>query len=149
MDKVVVYWAAPCFTQAERMWNRLCAENLRTKGYDVILPQDEDKNSVLPSGKLDFQALAENCRSQAVGSDLVVAILDGPDPDSGMSMEAGFKIQAGGLVIGVRTDFRRAEDGHLNAMFQLFKAIIYFLSFNESYQELCGKIDEKIQELLP
>ena len=42
MEKIItLYWAAPVFTQAERIWNRLCAEYLRKKNYVVILPQDE------------------------------------------------------------------------------------------------------------
>ena len=148
MKKIIIYWAAPCFTQAERMWNRLCAENLRKRGYGVILPQDEAKKFIVPDEEPDFKGLAENCYSQAISSDVMVAVLDGPDPDSGMSMESGFKIRDGGLVIGVRTDFRVSEDGQLNAMFRLFNTIIFFSSFNESYEELCDKIDEKIKELL-
>ncbi|PIQ92288.1 MAG: hypothetical protein COV69_03015 [Parcubacteria group bacterium CG11_big_fil_rev_8_21_14_0_20_39_14] len=152
MDKTVIYWAAPCFTQAERIWNRLCAEYLRKKGHEVILPQDE-ANKFLGGDKQDFKGLAESCYSQAIGCDAMVDILDGPDPDSGMSMEAGFKIRdiktgGRGVTVGVRTDFRVSEDGQLNAMFRLLDDIVFFPSFNESCQELCDQIDEKIQTLL-
>lgn len=159
MDQITLYWAAPCFTQAERIWNRLCVESLRKKGYNVILPQDE-ANKFFVDDVLDFDALAENCYSQAIASDVVVAVLDGPDPDSGMSMEVGFKIRdielkmsnprvlVKGAAIGVRTDFRVSEDGQLNAMFRLLDDVILFPSFNESYEELCDKIDESIKRLL-
>ena len=93
MEKIVVYWAAPCFTQAERIWNRLCAKELENTGrYLVILPQDEAKNFIRPDEEPDFRGLAENCFHQALSSNIMVAILDGPDPDSGMSMESGFRI---------------------------------------------------------
>ena len=147
MEPIVIYWAAPCFTQAERIWNRLCAEELRKKGYKVILPQDEAKKFIT-ADKADFKGLAENCYNQAIESDVMMAVVDGPDPDSGMSMESGFKIRDDGYVIGVRTDFRVSEDGQLNAMFRLFNTIIYFPSFNENYQELCNKIDEEIKRVL-
>lgn len=152
MEKVTLYWAASCFTQAERIWNRLCVEELRAKGYIVTLPQDE-ANKFIVNGILDFDALAEHCYSQAVGHMVVVGVLDGPDPDSGTSMETGFKIRdiktgGKGIAIGVRTDFRVSEDGQLNAMFRLLNDVVFFPSFNESYQELCDKIDEKIKELL-
>lgn len=52
------------------------------------------------------------------------------------------------MIIGVRTDFRESESGHVNAMFQLLNETIYFPSFNESYQILCGAIDKKIQGIL-
>lgn len=146
MDRMVIYWAAPCFTQAERIWNRLCAEELRGKGYVVILPQDEASRFITDENA-DFRALAKNCYSQVLESNVLVAILDGPDPDSGVSMESGFKIKDGGLVIGVRTDFRVSEDGQLNAMFRLFNKIIFFTSLNESYQELCQRLDQEIKQL--
>ena len=77
----------------------------------------------------------------------MVAILDGPDPDSGMSMECGLRLGAKelSLIIGVRTDFRVSEDGHLNAMFHLLgDNIIYYPSFDESYELLCERIDTEI-----
>jgi len=122
------------------------------RGHEVILPQDE-ANKFLGGDKQDFKGLAESCYSQAIGCDAMVDILDGPDPDSGMSMEAGFKIRdiktgGRGVTVGVRTDFRVSEDGQLNAMFRLLDDIVFFPSFNESCQELCDQIDEKIQTLL-
>jgi len=141
-----IYWAAPCFTQAERFWNRCCAKCLTSYGYKVILPQDEAEKFVGNDGKIDFGALAKNCQEQAIKSDFMVAILDGPDPDSVMSMEVGLRTGSFGTnIIGIRTDIRVAEDGQLN---RLVYEIIYFASFNESYFELCAVIAQKIKDII-
>ena len=47
---------------------------------------------------------------------VVVAILDGPDADSGTSFEMGYARGRGKRVIGVRTDFRGGEDHGVNLM---------------------------------
>lgn len=142
---ITIYWAAPLFAQAERIWNRLCAECLRNRGYHVILPQDEAKKFI-QDGHIDFDGIAQDCRKQAVEYDVMVAILDGADSDSGTSLEVGLRIQNKGIVIGVRTDFRSSEDGHVNAMFRLINKLIYFPSFDESYEKLCEQIDKIIRD---
>ena len=48
--------------------------------------------------------------------DAVVAILDGPDSDSGTCIEIGYARAKGKPVIGVRTDFRDGEVHGLNIM---------------------------------
>ncbi len=150
--KITIYWAAPCFTQAELIWNRLCATCLRLKGYPVILPQDEIKRFAVNGKVEDGDAFPEHCRNQVISSDVVVDVLDGADTDSGASMEAGFKIQhmrtgGKGIVVGVRTDFRVSEDGNENLMFRLLTDRIFF-PYSESYQELCDEIDRRIKKLL-
>lgn len=52
---------------------------------------------------------ADNCK-------VVVAMLDGPDADSGTSFEIGYARGRGKRVIGVRTDFRSSKDHGLNLM---------------------------------
>ena len=145
-----IYLAGPVFTQAERIWNRRLAEGLRAKGYQVILPQDEAARFITPQG-VDAKAIAELCYKQALDSDVMVAVLDGADSDSGASMELGFKIHdkrinGTGKIIGVRTDFRAAEDGQLNLMFRLLDEVIYLPSFNEDMNLLVLKIDETIRK---
>ena len=145
-NEKVIYWAGPLFTQAERTWNRLCAHALISMGYNVILPQDE-ANKFITDGKVDFQSLAEDCRRHSCESTYMVAILDGSDTDSGTSLEIGLRLANNRPVIGVRTDFRQAEDGCLNGMFRLITRVVYFPSFNESHEELCILIDEAIRSV--
>jgi nucleoside 2-deoxyribosyltransferase len=149
---LTVYWAAPLFTQAERVWNRRCTEDLRARGYSVILPQDEAKPFITPAGS-DFSGIAEQCYRQCIECDLMIVVLDGADSDSGTSLEAGLKIgtrralNAGGKVIGLRTDFRASEDGQLNAMFRLLDKVIPFSSLNEDVELLCATIHKTILQL--
>ena len=151
-----VYWAAPLFTQAERVWNRRCAENLRARGYSVILPQDEAKRFMTPEGP-NFEGIAEQCYRNSLECKVMIVVLDGPDSDSGASIEAGLKIgtrralNTGGAVIGLRTDFRKSENRDLNAMFQLLDDIVRFPSIDEDVESLGEQVDKaitaKIQEI--
>jgi nucleoside 2-deoxyribosyltransferase len=118
----------------------------------VILPQDEAKQYI-KGNKVDAKAIAEHCFRQSVQCDVMIAILDGPDSDSGTSLEAGLRIgqrralKCNVKVIGVRTDFRRSEDRHVNAMFRLLDAVVFFRSTNEDPTALCGKIHVAIRRL--
>jgi nucleoside 2-deoxyribosyltransferase len=149
-----LYWAGPLFTQAERIWNRRCAELLRGKQYAVILPQEEADKIIAVHG-LDLPRIVEQCYQQAIRADVMVAVLDGADSDSGTSVEIGLRIghlratnNNAKKTIGVRTDFRASEDGQLNAMFRLLDRTIYSPSLkSEDPVALCAKIDGVIREV--
>ena len=93
-----VYFAGPLFTRAERSWNAEVAEALRAAGHEVFLPQEkepgEDAAGIFATdvGGIDW-------------ADGVVAIMDGPDPDSGTAWEVGYAYREKPIVL-VRTDFR-------------------------------------------
>jgi len=150
--ELTVYWAGPLFSQAERSWNRTCVRILSKRGYRVILPQDEAKPFVRTDG-LDGLGIAEHCCQQVIACHVMVAIVDGPDPDSGTSLEVGIRIGymlALGKqrkIICVRTDFRGSEDGHLNAMFNLADRVVYVPSFNEDPTHLIDVIENAIKQL--
>src|SRR3970282_294599 len=78
-----LYLAGPLFTAAERAWNAQLAAALRSGGHDVFLPQDQE------SGKPASGIFATD-----VGgidwANALVAIMDGPDPDSGTASERGY-----------------------------------------------------------
>ena len=99
-----IYLAGPLFTQAERAWNERIADGLRIAGHEVFLPQAEEPPAPTPT------ALYENNLRGIRNAEVVVAILDGPDPDSGTSWECGYAAGIGTPVVTVRTDFRRAGD---------------------------------------
>jgi len=119
-----IYLAGPLFTLAERTFNaELAAELVRLcPGLDVFLPQQCDAQfQNLP----DATQLIYNCLMDALEwCDVVVAILDGSDADSGTCIEMGYACGRGKRVIGVRTDFRSGEDSGLNLMVSHLCAVL-------------------------
>ncbi len=107
-----IYFAAPLFTQAERIWNDQLAAELASFGYDVFLPQADSPQNATSS--TIFAADRDGVRD----ADTVLAIMDGADPDSGTCWECGYAYGLGIPVVTVRTDFRGAGDfgGRFNLM---------------------------------
>lgn len=113
---MLVYLAGPVFTLAERRFNEELAVELErlSPSLQVFLPQRYDKefHDAADFSQRMFMALMgalDRC-------DVVLAVLDGPDADSGTSFEMGFARGRGKKVVGVRTDFRGGEDQGLNLM---------------------------------
>lgn len=113
---MLVYLAGPVFTLAERRFNEELASELErlSPSLQVFLPQRYDKEF---QGAADFsQRMFASLMGALDRCDVVLAVLDGPDVDSGTSFETGFARGRGKRVIGVRTDFRGGEDQGLNLM---------------------------------
>lgn len=115
--KKTIYLAGPLFTQAERMWNLRLAGIIKSKGKDIeiFLPQEKEKQAIV-DGNPDFRKIFRICLDGIDTSDILVAILDGSDSDSGTCFECGYAYSKGKPVIGVRTDIRGGHDNGLNAM---------------------------------
>jgi nucleoside 2-deoxyribosyltransferase len=94
-----LYFAGPLFTTPERTWNAEVTAALRAAGHEVFLPQEQEPGKDGPGifatdvGGLDW-------------SDGLVAIMDGPDPDSGTAWEVRYAFGTGKSIVLVRTDFR-------------------------------------------
>lgn len=125
-----IYFAAPLFTMAERIFNKVLADCLRER-HEVFLPQEEEQAG-LSDGvfKIDKAGL-DWC-------DLVVAILDGPDPDSGTCWECGNAYGMYKPVIGVRTDKRKSATINLMLLGSLFNLIR--IDENETIDSLAKEI---------
>jgi nucleoside 2-deoxyribosyltransferase len=54
--------------------------------------------------------IGETNRGAIDRSDMVIAILDGPDVDSGTAAEIGYAFAKNKLIVGYRNDFRQAGD---------------------------------------
>ncbi|MDD3246425.1 MAG: nucleoside 2-deoxyribosyltransferase, partial [Methanosarcina sp.] len=65
------------------------------------------------------ECIFRKCVEGVDTSDLVVAILDGVDVDSGTAWEIGYAYAKGKPVIGLRTDFRALSDGVVNLMIEM------------------------------
>jgi nucleoside 2-deoxyribosyltransferase/predicted secreted protein len=100
-----VYLAAPLFSEAERAYNLSVAGHLRNNFFEVYLPQEAGDDSPARIKEEQAQIFSENLKALKK-SDIVVAIIDGADADSGTAWEMGFAYALGKQVIALRTDFR-------------------------------------------
>ena len=76
-----IYMAGPLFSTAELAFNAALARELRGRGHEVFLPQEHEQRKDLP------RAIFESDVRGLDWAEVVVACLDGPDPDSGTSWE--------------------------------------------------------------
>jgi nucleoside 2-deoxyribosyltransferase len=94
-----IYLAGPLFSTAERNFNKELTRLLRDKGYEVWLPQEFEQMTMTPQ-----QIFLKDVEG-IDWADVVVANMDGPDPDSGTSWECGYAYRKKPVVL-FRTDFR-------------------------------------------
>jgi len=102
-----VYLAAPLFSEGERAFNLSIARNLRNNFFDVFLPQEAGDDSHTRDKEEQSRIFSENLKALE-NSDIIVAIIDGADADSGTAWEIGYAYAQKKQVIALRTDFRRA-----------------------------------------
>jgi nucleoside 2-deoxyribosyltransferase len=108
---VKLYFAGPLFTTPERTWNAEVTAALRAAGHEVFLPQEQEP------GK-DGRGIFATDVGGIDAADAVVAIMDGPDPDSGTAWEVGYAFAARKPILLVRTDLRTlaGDAGEYNPM---------------------------------
>jgi len=101
-----LYLAGPLFTLAERSFNAELARFLENQGLDfeVWLPQEHEPRSDTARAifEMDVEAID--------WADMIVACMDGPDPDSGTAWECGYAFATGKPIVCYRTDFRVSGD---------------------------------------
>ena len=144
-----VYLAAPLFSQAERRWNRDLARLLeRGLPCRVILPQDFAV-AEHPEDRHHFATLFRRCLEGVERCDALVAILDGPDADSGTAFEMGYAHALGKPMVGVRTDFRDQQEHRTNLMLaRSCAAIVHLPAFATELSALAAAICQELQPLL-
>jgi nucleoside 2-deoxyribosyltransferase len=125
---MLIYFAAPLFCQAEKMFNLQLTRRLEERGFTVFLPQRDG----VESSKPPYNTMTDRERSQAIfaidsdkvlEADVFLVVLDGRVPDEGACVELGIAygqkhlLQREKLLIGLQTDSRAAFTGaKLNAM---------------------------------
>ena len=103
-----IYLANGLFSQADRDFNLKIKEAVLSSvdNVSIYLPQENgeinDKQSVAPTPKEIFEADNKFLDS----SDIVIAVLDGVEIDSGVAAEIGRAAGNGSTVIGLCTDIR-------------------------------------------
>jgi nucleoside 2-deoxyribosyltransferase len=137
--KKIIYIAGPLFSEAERIFNVGLAGMLKTAGYAVFLPQENSADTARGREILDNKELFKKDVEELEQSDLVVAILDGSDVDSGTAWEIGYARARNIPVVGLRTDFRTLGiEGRVNLMIEESIDGIYTTS-----EELINSLDNK------
>jgi nucleoside 2-deoxyribosyltransferase len=94
-----LYFAGPLFTTPERAWNAEVTAALRAAGHEIFLPQEQEP------GK-DGAGIFATDVAGIDWADGLVAVMDGPDPDSGTSWEVGYAYGVRKPIVLVRTDVR-------------------------------------------
>lgn len=126
--RVLIYFAGPLFSEAERRFNFELAERLEALGFDVFLPQRDGVEREKPpydamTPEERRRAMFDLDQSRILDSDIFLFLLDGRVPDEGACVELGIaycqrELQASEkLLIGLHTDPRAAFIGaRLNPM---------------------------------
>ena len=98
-----LYLAGPLFTAAEIAFNVRLKELLVKAGFEVWLPQEHKPKEITSAAIFQMDV------SGIDWCDVVVANMDGPDPDSGTCWECGYAYKKKRIIL-YRTDFRKAGD---------------------------------------
>ena len=147
-----IYLAAPVFSQFQRQYNRGLAARLRElipRG-EVTLPQDFRAAGAKFNDRRHLKKLYDRCMEGIRTADVVVALLDGADADSGVAFEVGYARALGKPVLGVRTDYRQLAEKGLNLMLaQGCSDVLCHFSFNEKLDDLAAMIVQRIEKIAP
>jgi len=137
---IKIYIAGALFSIAEIKFNEMLAIRLSSIIPNILihLPQVECKGMEFPT------EIYHNCKDGVDDCDVIVAVLDGTDVDSGTAWEIGYGVAKGKKVIGIRTDFRnRGDDGALNLM--LSKSLTHLIQ-SDDITEIVEEIKTIITE---
>ena len=107
---VIVYFAAPLFTQAEWNWNELLSRRLEELKLKIILPQERARPMLSGTATFSAKQLFRGNVGDIGKANVILAVLDQADPDSGTCWECGYAYKLGIPIIGLKTDIRGASD---------------------------------------
>lgn len=134
-----IFLAAPLFSEAERDFNSKVATTLRKEGFEVWLAQEH--KFVEDHSNKEKRAIFSEDLDALKKSDLILAVLDGVDVDSGVSFEMGFGHATGKPIVGLKTDhrvFSRVES--INLMLEaplakLCKSLVEAIDVLKAYEK--------------
>jgi nucleoside 2-deoxyribosyltransferase/predicted secreted protein len=119
-----VYLAAPLFSDAEKDFNLKLRNILTCNLFHVYLPQEVGDDTHCRSAS-EHREIFRKHKEALDTVDLMVAVIEGADADSGTSWEMGYACHRGIPVYAVRTDFRIAGHNELvNLMLEQSSVII-------------------------
>jgi nucleoside 2-deoxyribosyltransferase len=141
-----IYLAGPLFTMAEQNFNVDLARYLDGQGFDVWLPQEHEPREATPRAIFAMDVEAHD------RADMVVACMDGPDPDSGTAWECGYAFAKGKPIVCFRTDFRVSADSKsapYNLMLSESATTRVEVPFRTKTAEFYQRLLEQIHKALP
>ena len=156
-----IYFGAPLFNEMEQMYNAYVVNKIReTYGdkVEVYLPQ-ENASINDKSGFADSIAIAQGDNAYLEEADLLIAVLDGVTPDSGLSAELGYYYSLDRPILGLYTDTRQGTHGNqqkIDALDEIAESQFSYINlYTVGLVKLRGeivnrsdKLIEKIREFL-
>lgn len=119
-----IYLAAPLFSAAEREYNLTLKQFLNRYLFEIYLPQEEGDTDNARY-KDDLKTIFEHNMQVLQTSDLILAVIDGADADSGTAWEMGYAYAHNIPIFALRTDFRMAgKDELVNLMLEQSATVI-------------------------
>jgi len=109
-----IYFGGALFSEMEQMYNQYIVDQIRETYGDqvnVYLPQENDSIND-KSGFADSITIADGDNEHLEKADVLVAVLDGPVPDSGLAAEIGYFYSLNKPIIGLYTDSRQGTNGN-------------------------------------
>ena len=114
---MMIYFAAPLFSEAEKKFNQTLADKLESGGFKVFLPQRDGVEKNDPpyntmSKNERRKAMFEMDRDKVMKADIFLFILDGRVPDEGACVELGIAYTQKyinnnkKIIVGLHTDIR-------------------------------------------
>lgn len=158
-----IYFGAPLFNEMEQMYNAYVVGKIReTYGdkIDIYLPQENEAIND-KSGFANSLAIAQGDNGYLEKADLLVAVLDGVTPDSGLSAELGYFYSMDRPILGLYTDVRQGTHGNqekITALDEIAESQFSYINLYtvglvklrgemiDSSERLIEKIGEFIQE---
>lgn len=137
-----IYLAGPLFTTAEREFNTRLADAMIRRGHEVWLPQEHEPREQTAAAifVMDVKGID--------WAEVVVANMDGPDPDSGTCWECGMVYRTKPVVI-YRTDCRKGGElgGPYNLMLHCSAEVVLDCTW-QSVREIAKAIDAALIKLV-
>ncbi|MEM5797713.1 MAG: nucleoside 2-deoxyribosyltransferase [Candidatus Aenigmatarchaeota archaeon] len=133
-----IFVAGPLFSEGEIWFDKQIVALIEKLGFRALWSWRDEKE-LIKKGELSgkdwtYKIYALN-KEFLDKSDIVVAVLDGSDVDSGTAWEIGYSIAKGKKVIGIKTDGRlHGKDQIVNLMIQ--ESVKIVRSLEELEEEL-------------
>lgn len=144
-----IYLAGPLFSQTQRAWNRALAERITSSMPEatMVLPQTFRTEGKFNDSK-HYGSLFRRCLEEITRADVLLAVLDGSDVDSGVAFEVGAAHAMGKVIVGLRTDYRPGAAHGVNLM--VGKACRYMVrefAFQEDFSLVADAVVRRLRRI--